>query len=259
MTETVLDMAHAAMEAAPADNAARMAFYNRLAEAELFVLLTSEAVGDRIEPDLFEVDDGTFALVFDREDRLAEFAGGPAPYAALSGRAIAGILAGQGIGLGVNLGTAEAALLPGGAMDWLAETLDVAPSETDARPVEIRAPQGIPQALLKAIDGKLAASGGMARLAYLVSVIYAPARPGHMLAFVDAVPGAEAALGRGISEALIFSGLEAGELDVGFFDASDPISAKLAKVGLRFDLPLNADERVRKAPGLDPERPPKLR
>jgi hypothetical protein len=47
---------------------------------------------------------------------------------------------------------------------------------------------------------------------------------------------------------------------VGFFDAADPIAAKLAKVGLRFDLPQpQAPVSVPVAPGMDPANPPKLR
>ena len=37
--ETPLDAAHAAMEAAPEDDAARLRFYERLADSELFLLL----------------------------------------------------------------------------------------------------------------------------------------------------------------------------------------------------------------------------
>lgn len=237
MTETPLDRAHAAMQAAPDNDAARMAFYNRLAEAELFLLLAAEPAGDRIEPALFEVEDGRFALLFDTDERLGGFTGGPAPYAALSGRAVAAMLAGQGIGVGLNLGVAASEiLLPADAIGWLAETLRAGPTETEARPIEINPPAGIPQGLLSAIDAKLSAAAGLARYAYLVAVTYAPARPGHLLAFIDAPAGAEPALSRAVAEALIFSGLEAGEIDVGFFAASDPVAARLAKVGLRFDI-----------------------
>ena len=80
MTETTaLDAAHAKMEAAPQDDAARLRFYERLADSELFLLLTEEAQGENISPELFEVADGRFVLAFDREDRLARFAGQPAP------------------------------------------------------------------------------------------------------------------------------------------------------------------------------------
>ena len=261
MAETVLDAAHAAMQADDADDTARLRFYERLADAELFLLLAAEPTGDQVEPQVFEVEDGAYVLVFDREERLAEFVGQAAPYAALSGRAIAGMLAGQG-GIGLNLSVAPSSILiPAEAVEWLAQTLSAAPAEVQERPVEIKAPVGIPQELLGALDTKLAACSGLARSAYLVAVTFAPARAGHLLAFVDALEPAQAALSQAISEALVFSGIEAGEIDVGFFDASDPIAARLAKVGLRFDIP-QPEVAVRiqpAAPGMDPDRPPKLR
>ena len=80
-----------------------------------------------------------------------------------------------------------------------------------------------------------------------------------MLAFVGALPGAEEALAQATSEALVFSGLDAAALDVGFFDARDVVVERLARVGLRFDLPQPAPAAAPAAPGTDPDRPPRLR
>ena len=44
MTETPLDLAFAAMQAAPDEDAPRLRFYERLADAELFLLLHVFAV-----------------------------------------------------------------------------------------------------------------------------------------------------------------------------------------------------------------------
>lgn len=259
---TPLDHAHAAMEAAPADDAARLRFYDRLAGSELFLLLEAEAEGDRIRPQVFPVEGQSFVLVFDREERLTQFVGTEAPYAALSGRRLAEMLAGQGIGLGVNLGVAPSSILiEAGSVDWLAATLAKAPEEVEERAQEITAPGGLPEVLLTALDARLAAAEGMARMAYLVGTVYAGGRRGHLMAFVDPLPGAEPALARAVAAALTFSGIEAGSLDVGFFRASDPVSARLARVGLRFDLPEapNAEPLAGTAPGMNPEAPPRLR
>jgi hypothetical protein len=258
---TLLDRAHAAMEAAPGDDAARLRFFERLADAELVLLLAQEAEGAQVTPEVFEVGEARYVLVFDSEARLAGFVGRPAPYAALSGRAVARMLAGQGIGLGLNLEVAPSSILiPAGAVDWLAETLARRPSEVAERPEEIAAPGELPEALLEALDAKLAAAAGLAPAAYLARVRYAGGRPGHLLAFVDAAEGAEPALAQAVGEALIFSGLEAGELDVAFFAAADPVAARLARAGLRIEIaaPERPARRVA-APGMDPERPPKLR
>jgi hypothetical protein len=264
MTETPLDRAVAAMNAAPEDMAARLRFYDLFAGSELFLLLDEEAEGDRITPAVFPVEAERFALVFDREERLSLFAGAPAPYAALSGRGLAGMLSGQGLGLGVNLSVAPSStLIPAEAVDWLARTLAAEAEEVEERPVAADPPLGLPEALLTALDTRLAAAEGLARTAYLAQVRYAGGREGHILAFVGAVAGAERALTRTVGEALAFSGLAAGALDVAYLDDADPVAARLARVGLRFDLPapLAGDARApgRPAPGSDPAKPPILR
>ena len=254
---TPLDAAHAAMEAS---DAARLRFFERLADGELFLLLAREAEGSEVEARVFELEDGPVALAFDRETRLAEFTGAPAPYAALSGRTVAALLRGRGIGLGVNLGVAPSSILiPAEAVDWLAETLDREPDEALARAREVRPPGDLPPALLQALDAKLPAAAGLARMAYLAGVTFEDGRRSHLLAFVDAVPGAEDALAQAASEALTFSGLEMGQIDVAVLRASDPLAARLSRVGLRFDLPRPLEAGTPIAPGMDPARPPKLR
>ncbi|MCX7644430.1 MAG: SseB family protein [Rhodobacteraceae bacterium] len=259
MTETALDHAVAAMTAAPEEALPRLRFHERLAEAELFLLLGAPADGDRLDPELFDADGGRYVLAFDREARLAAFAGAPAHYAAVSGRTLAAMLAGRGIGIGLNLGTSAETLVSAETIDWLAGVLGARPAEAEERPREVRAPAGLPPALVEGLAVKLALAEGLARLAYLAGVTYAGGRRGHLLAFVDARPGAEEALARAVGEALAFSGIEAGTLDVAFLAASDPVSATLARVGLRFDIPQPAVPAAPPPPGSDPDRPPRLR
>ena len=256
---TLLDAAHAAVSADPENEALRMRFFERLADGEMVILLEREAEADRLEPKVFELEEGPVVLIFDREERLASFTGGIAPYAALPGRVIAGLLKGQGIGLGVNLGVAPSSmLLPPEAMDWLAQTLDGGPQETEARPQDFL-PPSVPEAVIAALDAKLARAAGLASAALLAGVVYSDGRRGHLLALLDAVEGAEAALARAMNEALVFSGIEAGELDVAFLSASDPAATVMARVALRFELPPPAAPAAPVAPGMDPARPPKLR
>lgn len=253
---TPLDQAHAEMEQS---ETARLKFYERLADAELFLLLDEEPQGDRITPRLFPVEDINLVLAFDREERLAEFAG-EAPYAALSGRVLAGMLAGQSLGLGLNLEVAPSAIiLPAEAMVWLYETLGAAPDDFEGQPIELRAPSGLPESLITGLDTKLALAAGRARCAYLAAVTYEGGAQSHILAFIDPLPGAETALAQAVNEALVFSGIDAGMLDVAFFKSSEVISGQLAKAGLRFDLPEPPRPDAPSAPGLDPQRPPKLR
>ena len=259
---TPLDDAHAAMEAQPDDATLRLAFYDRLAGSELFLALEAEAQGDNIRPRVFDVEGGRFVLAFDREDRLSAFAEGSAPYAALSGRALAGMLAGQGLGIALNPGVAPSAtLIDAVSVDWLQGILSQGADAVEARVEEVGAPVGVPQRLLRALDARLASASGRARLAYLVGTVYAGGQRGNMLVFIDPADGAEPALTRLVADGLRFSGVDAGSLDVAFFRSADAMAARLARVGLRFDLPEPEAPRVaqRPAPGSDPAHPPKLR
>ncbi|MEO0917447.1 MAG: SseB family protein, partial [Pseudomonadota bacterium] len=69
MAETPLDMAHAAMKATPGNDAARLRFFERISDAELFLLLREEASGGQIKPEIFETGAHRLVLAFDREER----------------------------------------------------------------------------------------------------------------------------------------------------------------------------------------------
>ena len=58
---TPLDIAHAAMMADESDDAARLRFYERMADVELFLLLEDEPDADQISPVLL---DDAYVLVF---------------------------------------------------------------------------------------------------------------------------------------------------------------------------------------------------
>ncbi|NNK16490.1 MAG: SseB family protein [Sulfitobacter sp.] len=256
---TPLDEAHAAMMAAEEDDAARLRFYERIADVELFLLLEAEPDDDQVTPVLL---DAGYVLVFDRSERLAAYVGDSAPYVALSGRAIAGMLEGQDLGMAVNIGVAPSEiLLPAGAVAWLRDTLANEAGEVEARIERVLPPKGLPETLIAAIDAKLATATAMAAGAYLVAVEYEGGGRGHLLAFIGAIPRAQDALVRAASEALTFSGIEAGAMDVGFFGPADPTVEKLAKVGLRFDLPQGEglQHTPRMPPGSDPSKPPILK
>lgn len=258
---TPIDAALSAMQAAPSDDAARLRFYQSFADAELFLLLDQEAEGETMSPRVFDLTDGAVLLAFDSEERLAGFAEGPAPYAALPGRIIAAQLAGEGIGLGLNLGSDPSIILPPQAMDWLVDTLSAEPDETAAKPRVFSAPKALPEALVTALAAKLSRAGGLARSAHLAAVEYEGGRNGHMLAFLDAAPAARDPLARAAAEALTFSGLEASEMDVTFLASSDPAAVALLRVARAFDLPepVRREPAAPEAPGTDPDRPPRLR
>ncbi len=256
MTDTSLDTAHRAMTDAPEDDALRLKFFERLADSELFLLLEDAGDAAPDTPRLFEITEGSFVLAFDTEDRMARFAGAPAPYAALSGRATAVMLAGQGVGMALNPEVAPSSMLiPADAMNWLATLLAEAPTTGEAMPVEFRAPSS-PARLIETLDAKLASAEGLASHAFLADVTYNDGSQNPFLAIVAPAPGAETALAKSVSEALVFSGLEQSALDVAFFDARDPVTKKLERVGFRIDLPV---PETPEPPKPDPNTPPRLR
>lgn len=257
--ETPLDRAHAAMEAAPEDDALRLAFFGRLAEAELVILLAVEAEGDDIAPDLFTVEEGQYALVFDSHERLAAFVGRAAPSAAMPGRVLVQMLAGHDIGLALNPEVAPSAMLiaPEG-VDWLAETLAVSAQAMSGRARAFVPPEDVPDMLIAALDARLARAAGLAASAWLAGAEWDGGARGLVLAYVGALPEAEAALAGTVAEALAFSGLGAGWLDVMFLPPDSVAAQAVARVGLGFDLTPGAPPAPA-APGMDPDRPPKLR
>ncbi|CTQ33029.1 SseB family protein [Jannaschia rubra] len=251
--ETPLDRAHLSAETLGTD-AARLGFFERLAEAELHLLLETED-RETVTPRLVEVDGERYALAFDLPERLTAFAGA-APTATLSGRRLAALLMGEGLGLALNLEDAPSAqLLEPASIAWLDRTLAHTPEETEARISEVTPPGDLPDALLTGLDAKLRLASGLARCAYLASVRYDDGSRGHILGFVDPVPGAETDIARAVSEALVFSGLEAGQLDVTFLRADQTLAATLSRHGLRIDLPQPEAPR----PVRDPDAPPRLR
>lgn len=261
-SESSLDTAYIAMMADPDDDAARLRYYARLADGMVYLMLDQEAEDGAVQPMIVAIDDAQVVLAYDSEERLAATTDVPVPYAELPGRVVAAQLAGQNVALGINLGVgAFEFLVSPEALIWLAQTLNNAPANVSARPTSFEPPRGLPSALMQALDAKLARAGGLAQAALLAAVRYDDGRQGHMLAYIGAVAGAEAALTRAASEALTFSGVEAGEMDVTFLAADQPVVERMARVALRFDLPIPAaaTPTAPAAPGMDPSKPPNLR
>ena len=257
-----LDQAHATMTDAPDDAAPRLRFFERLADAELFMLLKSEPTDARIAPRLFPVDGENYVLVFDDEARLAEFAAQTGPFAALSGRKVVGMLAEEGLGLGLNLGVAPSSfLLPSSGVKWLADTLANSAEAAQAKPREFRTPLDVDESFLRALDTKLTGAAGLAQSAYLVGTIYDEGRGADMLGLVEAPEHAHAALRQAVAELVSFTARET-TLDVAFFGEDDPLIGALRRAGLKFDLPaaeMPGKHVTSQAPGMDPDKPPRLR
>jgi len=255
---TALDQAHAAMEAGGEPEA--LAFWRCFADAELFLVLEQEATGDTLEPRVFDLSMGRMLLAFDSEERLATISESPLPYAALPGRVVAAQLAGQGLALGVNLGTGAGCetVLAAGSLDWLALMLTQEDPEERhaqiARLAEPLMPDGLYQALRALLPPQ--SQGALAQAAY------SDGGWGHVLALSGLAPEDAPRMGRAVTEALAFSGLDAAALDLVFTEPDAPLFARIARAG-QLLAPLArapvAPQAAPKAPGTDPDRPPILK
>jgi hypothetical protein len=257
MSETALDTAHAAMEAAPGDDRLRLAFLERLIDAELYILLERPAEKS-LEPQLLELEEGPVVLVFDRETRLAEVAPDGASMAELSGRALVEMLKGAGLGLGLNLGAAPSAfLLPPDGVAWLADLVAARPRLGSKPPAEVRPPEGLSDHLLGALEAKLPTMAGMAQAIGLATGSGAEGSR-LLIAVFGAGLGTESAIATAIGEALNFSGADAGNVDMIFPVPGSEAEARLQRVALCREIPRPEPAAEPGPPGLNPSQPPKL-
>lgn len=253
---SALAQALAAVAQDPEATPPRLALYEALAEAEVHLLLGAEAEGERIEPRVFPLAEGPVVLGFDGPAALAGFAGPGAPYAALPGRVLVPMLAGQGLGLMLQADGGLAEHLPQPALAWLARQLARPAPRAGLAVAEGYGPPALPEAVVAAVRRRLAAVPGLTA-AVLAGVRWQGGGAGHVLALAGVPQAAEAALARSVAEALAFAGIAGARLDVIY---PDPAAlAPIAAAGRTLDLPAPAPTPAPTPPGMDPARPPKLR
>ncbi len=255
---TPLDRAHMVMEGAPEDGALRLRFYEALAVAELFLLLTREPVGERVEPLILQTGDGPVALAFDTEARMGAFVDAPTPYMGLAGRQAIAMLAGQGISLGLNLGVAMSEiLLPPDALVWAAGVLGTAPERAALTPARIGPPRLHPDRIA-ALDARLALMAGVVDEAWLATAVYGGGDEAAALALVGVGPAAEAGVAAALAETHRLSGGDRAVLDILFLSPAAPMLAAFRRQGIGFEIP-SPPERPAPGPVHVPDRPPRLR
>lgn len=264
--ETLLDRAFQSMQADPDNEKARLRFYAEFADVPLTLLLTEAAGEDSISPHMFETGEGSFVLAFDTEERLADFArsleGGAAEYAQIPGRALVGMLEGQGVGIALNPGVAASEFLfVPETIDWLLSVLGQAPVVEEARPGDISEPGQIGDELFQALSRAMRSASGLAGAAYLVKAVHRGGTEGLMLALLDVDQNAESALAGSVSNAVQFLGDQDLRLDVIFPEKGSPFAAQIARTGTELTIPAVEQPETTgpSAPGMDPARPPKLK
>lgn len=267
--ETPLDRALRLAGGDAADGRAVDALLN----AGLCLLLQGPPGADgALTPMILQLEAGPTALAFDSEARLAAFGAGE-DYAEIPGRALVGMLAGQGVNLAVNPGVAPSELFhPAAALDWMAQVSAAAAQELDARIAALAAPREAGEALVSALDAKLAALSAWLEEAWLAAAETAEG-PRLALLLVErlsdapragkALEAAAEARRRAVALALSESARladPAATVEIVFLGAGSAALASARRVGLGFEIPAPEAPAVPgAAPGMDPRRPPKLR
>jgi SseB protein N-terminal domain len=265
MTETAIDAAFHASQTEPDDTGLYLRLLERIMDAELFLLLADEPEQDRIDPHLLQMEEGKFILAFDRGERLAEFLDEPTPYIALPGRRLVEMIAGQDVGLALNLGVAPSEmLLPPDAVAWMADLGSGAPELHEARLTGIAMPRNLPSGLMGALDPKLAAMAPVIDEAHLVEAEFSDGDHALLLVLFGVPVDARKDVAHAIGEAVRFSGVDHARLDVTFLDVEAPSRTQIEAVSVRIELaglkPAGVPPAAPgKEPGSDPHHPPKLR
>ena len=246
----------------PADELARMRFFNAFLDSELCLLLSEEADVETISP-IVAVHEGIeHVFAFASDDNLATYSGKVAPYAALSGRVIVDLLAQADLGIAFNFGLSSSELiLTNKEIIWLNEIASEVPETHAARPTAFF-PLGQEIKFLNSVlIEKLLSAAELAESFWLTGVEYDNNSKGLLLIIFDARAGSEASLAKAALEAVAFSGFEKLPFDVSFLKGQ----AKVAKVVKRQCQPLLFPElpvqtpHQPSIPGGDPKKPPKLR
>ncbi len=260
--QTPIDLAFLAHCADPDNAPLHARFLERLMDGELQLLLETVPEGDRAEPRIFDLEEGRFVLAFDSSERMAGFVEGPAPCLEMSGRRLVRMLAGQGVGIGLNLGVAPSStLLPAETLDWMAEMAAQPVTEAELAASGIASPGVLPPDLLASLDAKLAIMADRIGEAHLVEARFDNGSTGLLLVLVGVPAASRDGIAAAISETLQFAGLPDTGLDVTFPEDGSAALVRIRQVSVRVELPTPAapPAAVGTAPGTDPDRPPILR
>lgn len=258
MTQTPLDRAWSDLNADPDDTAKRLRYFERVMDAELFMVLDGADGDDTVTPKAQIIEGTEYVLAFDLESRLAEFSGTTAEYLTVSGRGLIEMLLGQGAGILLNPRSDSENTVPPDTVTWLAQMAGVTPDEVDDSPEELLPPAGVDEGLILALDAKFSTMRGLADHAVLVLARYADGRTQPLVGIFDARDGAEPDMARAITEAAQFSGAAVDAVDLVFLPSDHPVAGRMAGLGLKFQIPRSEVQLERPAPGSDPAKPPRL-
>lgn len=259
MAPSDLQQAQIASVAEPEDEQLRTAFYARLVETEFCLLLSEAATNEQMTPNLYTEGDNRYVIAFEDEGDLLEFNQEAAHFAALPGRALVQMLVGHDVGLLINGNDLEKSiLLSTKHISWLAETLSQAPQERSGALSDILAPEPIKAEHRAAIQDQLHKCAGLLVEAYHITVVEQEQNQRQTLIFSGTTEASAKQIAQMIQDVVSFQDDPSLDLDVAFLDFRAPIMQHIRQIGSAFDVPFPEAPATPKAPGSDPDNPPKL-
>ena len=246
----MLDHAFAKMQAAPENTALRRAYYQQLADTEIYIPV-ADVTGESFTPETFDLDLGATVLAFDSPERLADFLGTGHDFVALPARVLIPLLVDQRLLLLINPDSASANLLPRDVLIWVQDVVAAMPSQAVAGLTGLCKPGAATAPMVAALDRAFGQMPGAATQALLFD-----SDQGLTIAFTGAAETSHPALAKAVQDALVFAGVDA---DCSVVFLSDTQAQSITPVALAFDLPKPVAPPIAQAPGTDPDKPPKLR
>ena len=246
----------------PADQCARMRFFNAFCDAEVFLLLNEEPDKGSLSPVVLEAESRGHVLAFSSEEHLADYSSQVSPYAAISGRVIVDMLTQAELGIAFNWGVwASEMVVTAEEITWLNGVISETPETHDARPTSFFALRQESEVLSRVLVEKLISASELAQAFWLIGVGYETGAKGVLLCVIDAPPEAEAPFAKAALEAIAFCGFENLLFDVSFLKHNDRAVEAIERQGQRLLFPKRppVTPQQRSMPGSDPARPPKLR
>lgn len=109
-----------ALEGAKTSQCKRNAFYGLLMNTTLYIPTHETEEGEKFNPILATIENITYLMFFDSEEKLSNWAQAPMPYTTLAGHVVAEITQGN-IHWALNPGTEHAKILMPDEIQWLKE------------------------------------------------------------------------------------------------------------------------------------------
>ncbi len=234
------------------------AYFQVFLETLLRVLLEES---DAKDPDMevFAISDGKFVLAFDTDENFSAFVDRPRLCSRITGRDLLKALAGKNIGVIVNANAIEgAAFLTPEQVSWALEMSD------QSLEIHVSTNSSVARAnpsdeVLDIIQRNFNELGGFVDAAYLCNIQDDQGNEALTLALVNCAAEAQLTALLTASDMSRFNPKTA--VAIALVEAGSEIEQKLQQIGVRIEFKVKPQpvSLTATAPGMDPDRPPKLR